>query len=136
MKDYLITERPECLHGYTPKVETNCGTLYLTLNELNDKLFEIRLTMGKAGNCVNTFLQIIAIYTSVLLQTKIPREKIISILSNRIDCHCPEPFWKDGVKYVSCMDWILRKITEDMHSRGEIETEEKEATTQTTTQKN
>ncbi len=124
MKDYLIAERPEVLNGYTPKIDTQCGTLYLTLNELEEKLFEVRLIMGKAGNCVNTLLQTITILISVLLQSKIPPDKIAKALEKRLDSHCPEPFIKDGIKYVSCVDWVIRKILEDMTNRGEVNLEE------------
>ena len=69
-------KRPECLTGYTIQQKTACGSLYLTMNELNDKLFEIRMTLGKSGSCYSIMFQTIALLLSVMLQEGISREKI------------------------------------------------------------
>ena len=124
MKDYLLAPRPEVLTGYTYRTETPCGTLFLTLNDFNGHLFEVRIIMGKAGNCTSTLFQSLALFLSVLLQTNIPREKIAKTLEKRFDCYCANPFWKDKVKYNSCIDFIFKKMLEDMASREEIKIEE------------
>ncbi len=124
MKDYLIAERPDVLEGRTHKVKTPCGTLYVTLNELNNMLFEVRITKGKPGSCTRAMLETIGILLSVLLQTKMPREKIEKTLSNRITCNCSEVIRYKGEEYASCVDYIVRLMLEDLASRGEIKIEE------------
>lgn len=116
-------KRPECLEGYTIQQKTACGSLYLTMNELNDKLFEIRMTLGKSGSCYSIMFQTIALLLSVMLQEGISREKIRKTLENQFEGNCGNAFWQDGVYYYSCIDFIVHKILEDLASRGEIKLE-------------
>jgi len=43
--------RPEVLQGYTTKVKTGCGALFLTINFDQDRPFEIFLNSSKLGGC-------------------------------------------------------------------------------------
>lgn len=124
MKDYLISERPEVLEGRTHKIETPCGTLYITLNQLEGKLFEVRIIKGKPGSCLRGMLETIAILLSVLLQAKIPRDKIAKTLLNRVSCNCSEIIRYKGDEYSSCVDYIMKLILEDLLNNGEIKEEE------------
>ena len=46
-----VRERPTSLKGWTYRMQTGCGPLYVTINEDEDGLFELFTTMGKAGGC-------------------------------------------------------------------------------------
>jgi ribonucleoside-diphosphate reductase alpha chain len=46
-----IRERPVSLKGWTYRMQTGCGPLYVTINEDEGGLFELFTTMGKAGGC-------------------------------------------------------------------------------------
>lgn len=120
----MQTKRPEVLEGSTHRVETPCGALYITLNEYNGKLYEVRLTLGKVGNCARTFLETIAILLSVLLQSNIPREKVKKTLENGLDVNCSNVIWKDSIRYSSCIDLICKLILEELGARNEIKIEE------------
>jgi ribonucleoside-diphosphate reductase alpha chain len=113
-------DRPEVLNGYTSRIPTPCGSLYLTLNENNDKLCEIRATLGKCGSCMNIMLQTIALLISVMLQSNISREKIQKTLENQFEGGCGNIIRYKGEEYNSCIDYIIRKVLEDMGARGEI----------------
>lgn len=119
-----ILDRPEVLEGYTPKLETPCGSLYFTLNEYDSKLCEVRVTMGKSGTCMNIMLQTIALLISVMLQSGISREVIKKALLNQFEGNCGQTIWYKGVRYHSCLDWMIQKMLEDMASREEIRLEE------------
>lgn len=121
MKDY---ERPEVLEGRSLQLSTPCGKFYLTLNSDEDKLREIRCTMGKSGSCVNIFFQTIALFISVMLQSNISRDKIKKTLLNQFEGSCGQVIWYKGERYNSCIDFIITKILEDLASRGEVQIEE------------
>lgn len=118
-----IIDRPEVLHGYTPKLSTPCGSLYFTLNECDNRLCEVRAIMGKAGTCSNIMLQTIALLISVMLQSGIDRERIKKALLNQFEGNCGQTIWYKGERYHSCVDFMVKRILEDMASRGEVSLE-------------
>ncbi len=118
-------ERPEVLEGYTTKIPTPCGTFYLTLNEYDNKLCEVRMRIGKSGNCQRLLFETISILLSVLLQSNISKEKIQKILYHQFGSNCGNNKIRyKGEEYHSCIDYVITKIFEDMAGRGEIKLEE------------
>ena len=118
--------RPEVLEGRTAKANTPCGSFFLTLNEYNNQLCEVRMLIGKSGNCVRMLFETIAILISVMLQENISKEKITKTLLNQLEANCGNPFFSkdidekgNQVKYKSCIDFAITKIIEDMESRDE-----------------
>ena len=62
-----MKKRPPVLSGKTVKVKSGCGSLYITMNKDEEgNLFEIKLTLGKAGSCINTMLYREAILWSII----------------------------------------------------------------------
>ena len=121
--------RPEVLEGYTQRLPTPCGDLYLTLNEDNGSLCEVRAILGKSGTCYNIMFQTLALFLSVMLQEGISREKIKDILLHQFEGRCGQRIVYKGEVYHSCIDYMITKILEDLASRGEIKLgEEKEET--------
>ena len=119
--------RPECLTGYTQRLPTPCGDLYLTLNEFNGSLCEVRAILGKSGTCYNIMFQTLAMFLSVMLQEGISKEKIKDILLHQFEGRCGQKIIYKGEEYHSCIDYMVQKILEDLGARGEIELgEEKE----------
>ncbi len=117
-------KRPEVLQGRTEILKTPCGTLYLTLNEDNGVLREVRLTLGKSGSCYNIMLQTIALFISVMLQSNMSREKIKKTLLNQFEGSCGQVSWRDGEPYNSCLHFVINKILEELASRKEITLDE------------
>ena len=115
-------KRPEVLEGYTLKLPSPCGSFFLTLNEHEDKLREVRMTIGKSGNCQRLLFETIGILVSVLLQEDIPKEKVAKALVNQLEGCCGNRIYDKGAEYTSCIDFMVQKIIEDMGSREEIET--------------
>ncbi|MEJ2728423.1 MAG: adenosylcobalamin-dependent ribonucleoside-diphosphate reductase, partial [Deltaproteobacteria bacterium] len=44
-----VKKRPETLHGFTTKIKTGYGHLYVTVTEYDSKPFEVFATIGKSG---------------------------------------------------------------------------------------
>lgn len=55
-------KRPEEVSGVTVCKKTNCGNLFITMNELDGKPFEVFVEMGKNGSCS-------AVWNNVLWRT-------------------------------------------------------------------
>lgn len=45
-------ERPDIMYGFTQKVPTGMGTLYVTINEADGRPFELFTTIGKSGRSI------------------------------------------------------------------------------------
>lgn len=101
--------RPRVLKGRTIKVETGCGTLYVTINEDESGFFELFNTMGKAGGCAASQSEAIGRLVSLAWRSGIPTEEIVKQLSG-ISCHKQVGVGKNKVS--SCADAIARAIKE------------------------
>ncbi len=102
-------KRPRVLNGRTIKMETGCGTLYVTINEDEDGFFELFNTMGKAGGCAASQSEAIGRLVSLAWRGGVPTEEIIKQLSG-ISCHQQIGVGKD--KVLSCADAIARAVKE------------------------
>ncbi len=125
-----MIERPEVLEGYTQRLKTPCGDLYLTLNEHEGKLCEVRSILGKSGTCYNIMFQTLSLFLSLMIQEGISKQRICDILFKQFGGGCGQTIFHNGEKYSSCIDFMVQKIIEDMASRGEVvpheENQEKE----------
>lgn len=101
--------RPKTLQGRTIKMETGCGTLYVTINEDQDGFFELFNTMGKAGGCAASQSEAIGRLVSLAWRNGIPTDEIVKQLSG-ICCHNHLGVGND--KILSCADAIARAIKE------------------------
>ncbi len=101
--------RPKTLQGRTIKMETGCGTLYVTINEDQEGFFELFNTMGKAGGCAASQSEAIGRLVSLAWRNGISTEEIVKQLSG-ICCHKHIGVGND--KILSCADAIARAINE------------------------
>ncbi len=79
IKETKRTDRPDgALHGTTRRIETDCGTLTITVNDHDGKPFEIIVRPGsKCGACQTAFAQFAGITVSRLLQHGVDAKDII-----------------------------------------------------------
>ena len=128
-------DRPEVLNGHTEKIESSCGSVFVIFNTDNQTLKEIGIIKGKAGCCDNLLLRVISLLLSKLLQSELPREEIKGILEKQFEGNCGNnAIWVNGLMYHSCVDYIFKRILEDMTSYGEIKEEKLEAISEANTQ--
>ena len=107
--------RPSVLTGKTLKAKTNCGSLFVTLNEMDGELGEIRLNLGKTGSCIRGMLELVGILYSIILQMDIPKDEKIKLFKKHcLSISCGNPFVIGEEKYTSCLDYIGRKCLEEL----------------------
>ncbi len=97
-------ERPRRTRGFTDKVATGCGNLYVTVNT-DDKgaLYELFCTLGKTGGCASAQLEAIGRLISTALRSGVDIESIIKQLKG---IRCPSIAWDSGHATLSCADAI------------------------------
>lgn len=101
------------LKGGTYKIETGCGSLYVTINKdpSNTKPQEIFINMGKAGGCVASQVESLGRTIALLFRCGIPIQSIFKQLKG-IRCHRPI---HGGAQ--SCTDGV--SILLEQFSKGE-----------------
>ena len=118
-------KRPTVLEGSTTRLKTPCGSMYVTTNECDNKLCEVMLTLGKSGTCQNLLFRTISLLVSVMLQSNIPKEKIVKAISKQMEGSCGnDKIYFNGTEYYSCIDFVFKRIVEELANREEIKIEE------------
>ena len=101
-------KRPSRLSGLTEKIETSCGTLYVTINwDKSGKPFEIFTRIDKAGGCASSQSEAIGRLISMAMRSGIQPEHIVKQLRG-ITCHLPKGIGKKKVS--SCADAAAQVI--------------------------
>jgi ribonucleoside-diphosphate reductase alpha chain len=103
-------QRPSVTYGYTEKVETGCGNLYVTINADEYGPCELFASMGKAGGCAASQLDGQARLISMALRSNVNPHSIVKQLKG-MRCPSPSHLPKKGGKVLSCSD-ALAKILE------------------------
>ena len=102
-----ILDRPETLEGFTTKMVTGYGNLYVTVTEYDGKPFEVFATIGKSGKSTTAKTEAIGRLVSLILRSGVHVEKIIEQLKG-IGGEYPV-FQKDGL-VLSIPDAISRVL--------------------------
>ncbi len=91
-----VKERPETLHGFTTKMVTGMGNLYVTVTEINGgRPFEVFATIGKSGKSTMAKTEAIGRLVSLALRSGVHVEKIVEQLKGICGEH--PVFQKDGL---------------------------------------
>lgn len=72
--------RPDVVYGFTQKVKTGFGDMYLTVNEVDGKPFEVFATLGKSGQSAMAKAEAIGRLVSLALRSGIAVRAIVSQL--------------------------------------------------------
>ncbi|MFZ5811619.1 MAG: vitamin B12-dependent ribonucleotide reductase [Thermodesulfobacteriota bacterium] len=75
-----VKNRPDVVYGFTQKVKTGLGELYLTVNEIDGKPFEVFATIGKSGRSVTAKAEAIGRLVSLALRSGVAVEDIVGQL--------------------------------------------------------
>jgi ribonucleoside-diphosphate reductase alpha chain len=119
-----VRERPTSLKGWTYRMQTGCGPLYVTVNEDEDGLFELFTTMGKAGGCAASQSEAIGRMVSLAWRSGVQPIQVIKQLLD-ISCHSHSGFGEK--KILSCADAVAKAIQNHLSSTGHAEKMEKRA---------
>ncbi len=119
-----VEERPETLLGFTTKMTTGMGALYVTVTEFEGRPFEVFATIGKSGRSTTAKTEAIGRLVSLALRSGVHVKKIVEQL-NGIGGEHPI-FQKDGL-VLSIPDAISRVLEkrylqdQPVHKRGKNE---------------
>jgi len=64
-----MKERPDIIYGSTQRLKTGCGYIYVTVNNINNKPFEVFIKLGKAGGCSASYTEALGKIISVALRS-------------------------------------------------------------------
>jgi ribonucleoside-diphosphate reductase alpha chain len=102
-----VRDRPETLEGFTTKVVTGMGNLYVTVTEYDGKPFEVFATIGKSGKSTTAKTEAIGRLVSLALRSGVPVENIVEQLKGICGEH--PVFSKEGL-ILSIPDAISRVL--------------------------
>ena len=117
MNGHKPRKRPESLGGRTPRMDTGCGHLYLTVNFDDEGAFEVFTHLGKSGQCGASQLEALSRCISAGLRSGVDPAVYIKQLKG---IKCPNSIWSNGEQVLSCADAMGRLL------EGEIENWNKE----------
>lgn len=106
---HAATPRPrhDVTWGATRKMNTGCGSLYVTINEDEKGIFEVFAAMGKGGGCAASQTEAIGRLISLGLRAGVDKEQIVKQLKG---VRCPNQSWEKGGRIYSCSDAIAKAI--------------------------
>jgi ribonucleoside-diphosphate reductase alpha chain len=100
-----VKERPETLEGFTSRMKTGMGQLYVTVTEYEGQPFEVFATIGKSGRSTTAKTEAIGRLVSLALRAGVKVQKIVEQLKGIGGEH---PVFQDGGLVLSIPDAIGR----------------------------
>ncbi len=76
----VVRSRPDVIYGFTQKIETGLGMMYLTVNEMDGKPFEVFATIGKSGRSITAKAEAIGRLVSLALRSGVSVREIVGQL--------------------------------------------------------
>jgi ribonucleoside-diphosphate reductase alpha chain len=102
-----VKERPETLDGFTTKIKTGYGHLYVTVTEYDEKPFEVFATIGKSGKSTTAKTEAIGRLASLALRSGVKVDDIVDQLKGISGEH---PVFQNGGLVLSIPDAIARVL--------------------------
>ncbi len=109
-----MKDRPETVQGFTTKIKTGLGNLYLTVTEFDGRPFEVFALIGKSGKSTAAKTEAIGRLVSLALRSGIKVDHIIEQLKGISGEH--PLFQKDGL--VLSIPDAIAKALENKYLKG------------------
>ena len=110
-----IKDRPETVEGFTTKIKTGLGNLYINVTEYDGRPFEVFAIIGKSGNSTTAKTEAIGRLVSLALRSGVMVDDIVEQLKGIGGEH--PIFQKDGL--VLSIPDAIGKVLEDRYLKGE-----------------
>jgi ribonucleoside-diphosphate reductase alpha chain len=102
-----VKERPDTLEGFTTKMKTGYGHLYVTVTEYEGQPFEVFATIGKSGRSTTAKTEAIGRLASLALRSGVKVNEIVDQLKGIGGEH---PIFQNGGLVLSIPDAIARVL--------------------------
>jgi len=116
-----VRDRPDVVFGFTQKVNTGLGVLYLTINEFDGQPFELFATIGKSGRSITAKAEAIGRLVSLALRSGVQVKDIVQQLKGIGGEH--PVFQKKGLllSIPDAISWVLenRYLGGESAAKGE-----------------
>ena len=111
----VVRQRPDIVGGFTQKVKTGLGVLYLTVNEIDGQPFEVFTTIGKSGRSITAKAEAIGRLVSLCFRSGVPVRDVVQQLKGIGGEH--PVFQKKGIllSIPDAISWVL----ENRYLKGE-----------------
>ena len=96
-------QRPHETNGVVTKVNTGCGSLYITVAYDDKGIFEVFATLGKSGGCASAQLEATCRLITLALRSGVD---VASLVKQLRGIRCPNIAWDEGKSILSCADAI------------------------------
>ncbi len=103
----VVKDRPETLEGFTTRMKTGLGQLYVTVTEFEGRPFEVFATIGKSGRSTTAKTEAIGRLVSLALRASVSVEDIVHQLEGIGGEH---PVFQQGGPVLSIPDAISRVL--------------------------
>ena len=114
----LFHLRPRLLNGFTAKLNTGQGSLYVTINTDNqEKPVEVFANIGKSGGDTSALSEAIGRLISIALQKGVSVEEVCETL---IGITGSRPVWNDGILVKSVPDGIGQILLTEFGKKKEV----------------
>nr|WP_225973751.1 vitamin B12-dependent ribonucleotide reductase [Dehalogenimonas formicexedens] len=115
-------ERAKVTTGFTEKVKTGCGNIYITINTDETGICEVFSHLGKAGGCATAQLESTCRLVSLALRSGVPVDTVAKQLKG---IRCPSIAWDAGKSVLSCADAIATVLENYIASGMSVKLETK-----------
>jgi ribonucleoside-diphosphate reductase alpha chain len=105
----VVRARPDIVQGFTQKVATGLGMMYLTVNEVDGQPFEVFATIGKSGRSITAKAEAIGRLVSLALRSGIHVRDVVNQIKGIGGEH---PIFKEKGLLLSIPDaiaWVLER---------------------------
>ncbi|MCH5277079.1 MAG: vitamin B12-dependent ribonucleotide reductase [Desulfovibrionaceae bacterium] len=106
-KASVVRQRPDMVAGFTQKVQTGLGVLYLTVNEVDGQPFEVFATIGKSGRSITAKAEAIGRLVSLCFRSGVAVRDVVAQLKGIGGEH--PVFQKKGIllSIPDAIAWVL-----------------------------
>jgi ribonucleoside-diphosphate reductase alpha chain len=106
-------KRAKVTSGFTERVTTGCGYIYVTVNSDENGICEVFSHLGKTGGCASAQLEATCRLISLALRSGVD---VASVVRQLRGIRCPSIAWEVGKSILSCADAIASVL--EKHTTG------------------